>query len=137
MFVWGIMKNSRVPLIPLSRREKQELRENPKFSVATVEFDYEKAVSNPEEFELHRQEIYAADQMEALKLQRKIRRKKFKDKALSGMEDRDLISLYKELRMDQKDKFEQERLEKGQSTKNVALIVAAIRDIKMKEAIDE
>ena len=53
------------------------------------------------------------------------------------MKDKDVMVLYKELRQDQKDKFEQERLEKGQSTRNVAVIVAAINELKEKEMGNE
>lgn len=132
-----IHKKARVPLFKPTRRDKDLMKKDPNFRFPTVEFDYEKALATPENFDLMRQEVYAADQMDVLRIQRKIRNKRFKDQKIDEMSDKDIIVLYKELRGDQRDKFEQERLEKGESTKNVAVIVAAIKDLKNKEMTDE
>ncbi len=85
-----------------------------------------------ERFKAHRGDIYAIEQAESLRLQGVIRREKFTLKEIRALDTKKSMELYDTLRKDQKDKFEQERLERGQSTENVAVIVQAIREAKKK-----
>lgn len=88
--------------------------------------------STVERFKANRGDIYAIEQAESLRLQGVIRREKFTLKQIRDLDSKKAMELYDTLRKDQKDKFEQERLERGQSTENVAVIVAAIREAKKK-----
>ncbi len=91
-----------------------------------------KVPSTVERFKAHRGDIYAIEQAESLRLQGVIRREKFTLKEIRALDTKKSMELYDTLRKDQKDKFEQERLERGQSTENVAVIVQAIREAKKK-----
>jgi len=89
-----------------------------------------KVPSTVERFKAHRGDIYAIEQAESLRLQGIIRREKFTLKQIRELDSRKAMDLYDTLRKDQKDKFEQERLERGQSTENTLVIVAAIKEAK-------
>ena len=91
-----------------------------------------KVPSTVERFKAHRGDIYAIEQAESLRLQGVIRREKFSLAEIRDMSRTQAVALYDTLRKDQKDKFEQERLERGESTENVAVIVQAIREAKKK-----
>jgi hypothetical protein len=91
-----------------------------------------KVPSTVERFKAHRGDIYAIEQAESLRLQGVIRREKFTLAQIRELDTRKAMDLYDTLRKDQKDKFEQERLERGESTENVAVIVQAIREAKKK-----
>jgi len=91
-----------------------------------------KVPSTVERFKAHRGDIYAIEQAESLRLQGIIRREKFTLDEIRKINTKAAMDLYDTLRKDQKDKFEQERLERGQSTENVAVIVQAIREAKKK-----
>jgi len=85
-----------------------------------------------EKFRANRAEIYSFEQMESLRLQGIIRKEKFTLKEIKGLNTKEAVDLYAELRKDQKDKHEQERLELDKSTENVAVIVMAIKDLKKR-----
>ena len=89
-------------------------------------------VVNIEHFKANRANIYAREQAEAIKIQQLIRHYHFTKAQIRDLEKREAIALYDQLRRDQKDKFEQERLERGESTENVAVIVKAIKELKKK-----
>ncbi len=85
-----------------------------------------------ERFKAHRGDIYAIEQAESLRLQGVIRREKFTLKQIRELDTKKAMDLYDTLRKDQAEKFHQERVERGQSTENVAVIVQAIREAKKK-----
>src|SRR3990170_6339025 len=87
-----------------------------------------------DDFKRNRANIYAREQAEAIKIQQTIRHYHFTKEQIQTLEKKEAIILYDQLRRDQKDKFEQERLERGESTENVAVIVAAIKDLKKKRS---
>lgn len=91
-----------------------------------------KVTSVVDRFKANRADIYAIEQAESLRLQGVIRREKFTLKQIRELDTKKAMDLYDVLRKDQGDKFTQERVERGQSTENVAVIVAAIKDLKKK-----
>ena len=103
--------------------------------LANLDFKGErfKVPSTVERFKANRGDIYAIEQAESLRLQGVIRREKFTLKQIRELGLKESMVLYDTLRKDQKDKFEQERLERGESTENVAVIVQAIRDAKKRK----
>ena len=89
--------------------------------------------SDLDRFRASRADIYAIEQAEDLRLQGVIRREKFTIKDIKDMKLKDAMDLYDQLRRDQKDKFEQEKIERGQGVGNVSIIVQAIKEARKKK----
>lgn len=79
--------------------------------------------SGLESFRLQRADIYADEIREDLKLQRAIRREKFNLKMIKEMDEKTAIQAFDALRKDLAEKATLEKLERGESTENIALIV--------------
>jgi phage terminase Nu1 subunit (DNA packaging protein) len=86
------------------------------------------------DFETDRANILLKEQVDAISLQRTIKDEALTRTRIKGMADQHLIAWYDKLGMDASRKFEQERLVKGESTENVAVIVRAIKELKEKQA---
>lgn len=100
---------------------------------AALVFDHAKFLSKTlydvDEFRANRAQVLAHEERVNIYLQNVVRNKFTKDK-IDEMKDRDAISLFDSLSKDGKAKFEMERLERGESTENVAVIVAEIKRLK-------
>jgi len=95
--------------------------------------DYTKEL---DKFKVNRAEIYALEQKELIKLQQVIRRTHFNRDTIKDLSPGLAKDLYTELRLDQRTKFDQERLERGESTENVAVLVKAIKEEKKRGKVE-
>lgn len=82
------------------------------------------------QFKLARADVFAQEQLENLVIQKKIRDHHFTDEQIKEMTSSQAKEVYRALGTDSAIKYDKERLERGESTENVSVIVQAIREAK-------
>ena len=92
----------------------------------------DKQVINTDQFKANRAEILVYEQAQDIKRQQLIRDEILVREKIKTMPDNALVSWFEKLGRDQDRKYMQERLEKGESTENVAVLVRAIKDAKKR-----
>jgi len=89
-------------------------------------------IASVDDFKARRADILAGEQTETIRLQQLLREDKLTRKKIRKLTISEAQAWYDTLRKDQAGKFTQERLERGESTENVAIIVSAIKDLKRR-----
>jgi len=96
--------------------------------------DYDKFRDVVDHYKINRADVFAAEQAQNISIQRKLRDAKLSDDDIEGLSVGESMNWFRALGVDFGIKYDKERLERGESTENVAVIVGAIKEWKKRKA---
>jgi len=95
--------------------------------------DYDKFRDVVDYYKVNRADIFAAEQAVDIGIQKKIKEKKLSDEDIDGLTVHEALNWFRALGLDFGIKYDKERLERGESTENVAVLVGAIKEWKKRK----
>ena len=95
--------------------------------------NYEGMREVTDHYKINRADIFAAEQASNISIQKKLKEKKLTDAHIDGLSVNEALNWFRALGVDFGIKYDKERLERGESTENVAVIVGAIKEWKKRK----
>ena len=102
-------------------------------SVHDRELNYDNFRDVVDYYKVNRADIFAAEQANDISIQKKIKEKKLTDADIDGLTVHEALNWFRALGLDFGIKYDKERLERGESTENVAVLVGAIKEWKKRK----
>jgi len=95
--------------------------------------NYDKFKDVVDYYKINRADIFAAEQASDVSLQKKLKERKLSDADIEELTVNEALNWFRALGLDFGIKYDKERLERGESTENVAVLVGAIKEWKKRK----